>query len=165
MPKKVLNNSKVTGNCLPNLAHFLRGILAKEKPKSKSSTKRNRRTYLREMCVPKCRTLGGCGKPCGLCRPCGPCGPCKPCGPCGPRGPCGPGGPCGGCRGSCCGQSCCLQTPCGMVSYRLMSGPVGPVLPCMECCGCCSSGCCPPFYFVPNKCACCWEWGFFGPYY
>ncbi|ALC39906.1 CG34167, partial [Drosophila busckii] len=84
---------------------------------------------------------------------------CLPC--CG--GACGPCGGSGG--GSCCGNCCCGPPPCGAISYQLTSGPCGPVVPCMKCFGCCQCNCCPPFYFVPNKCACCWEWGCFGPFY
>ncbi|KRF98781.1 uncharacterized protein Dwil_GK27236 [Drosophila willistoni] len=108
----------------------------------------------------------GCGRPSGGCSPrCGPCGPrsscCTGCSGCSGCGPCGP-GCCGPCSIACCGPP-----PCAVVSYRLSSGPVGPVLPCMECTctACCPSNCAPPFYFVPNKCACCWEWGRFGPFY
>ncbi|KAH8353185.1 hypothetical protein KR084_009499 [Drosophila pseudotakahashii] len=114
---------------------------------------------------PRCRT------------PCGPCGSgCKPCsggGCCGSGcgsgcGSCGSGGCC--CGGGSCGASCggcCGPPPCAVVSYRLTCGPVGPLLPCMKCtCNCgCGCGCAPPFYFVPNKCKNCWEWGCFGPLY
>ncbi|XP_016985925.2 male-specific sperm protein Mst84Db [Drosophila rhopaloa] len=112
------------------------------------------------------------------CRPrCGPCGGCgSGCKPCGGGGCCGSGGSC--CEGCCCGSGgsscggscggCCGSGPCAVVSYRLTCGPVGPLLPCMKCtcnCGCCTGCCAPPFYFVPNNCRNCWEWGCFGPLY
>ncbi|XP_016945335.3 keratin-associated protein 17-1 [Drosophila suzukii] len=129
--------------------------------------------------APRCRT------------PCGPCvSGCKPyggggcCGSgcrsgcgggCGSGCGSGCGGGCGGgcCSGSCggsCGASCggcCGPPPCAVVSYRLTCGPVGPLLPCMKCtCNCgCNGSCAPPFYYVPNKCQNCWEWGCFGPLY